>query len=229
MIRSLLSLFSNDLAIDFGTHGTRVYAKGKGIMVAEPSILAVDKNSNVVAIGQQVLETLASYQDSITVIRPLKEGTITRLDLAEKLIQYCIQKAHGGFKWATPRAVIGVHPLMTDVERHAIESCVYMAKASEVYLVDAAIAAGEAATYDFAFIDADKTGYDAYYERCLVLLRGNGLIAIDNVLWGGDVAKKSRDADTLALQALNDKLVRDERIDIAMLPIGDGLTLALKR
>ena len=95
--------------------------------------------------------------------------------------------------------------------------------------LDAAIAAGEAGTYDFAFIDADKTGYDAYYERCLVLLRGNGLIAIDNVLWGGDVAKKSRDADTLALQALNDKLVRDERIDIAMLPIGDGLTLALKR
>jgi predicted O-methyltransferase YrrM len=95
--------------------------------------------------------------------------------------------------------------------------------------LDARLAAGEAGAYDFAFIDADKTGYDAYYERCLVLLRGNGLIAIDNVLWGGDVAKKSRDADTLALQALNDKLVRDERIDIAMLPIGDGLTLARKR
>jgi caffeoyl-CoA O-methyltransferase len=95
--------------------------------------------------------------------------------------------------------------------------------------LDACLANGEAGRYDFAFIDADKTSYDAYFERCLRLLRQNGLIAIDNVLWGGAVAKKPRDADTAALQALNDKLYRDERIDVSMLPIGDGLTLARKR
>src|SRR5579885_106529 len=95
--------------------------------------------------------------------------------------------------------------------------------------LDARLNAGEAGTYDFAFIDADKTGYDAYYERCLKLLRAGGLIAIDNVLWGGDVARPAEDEDTRALQALNDKLHRDERIDVAMLPIGDGLTLACKR
>jgi predicted O-methyltransferase YrrM len=90
--------------------------------------------------------------------------------------------------------------------------------------------AGEAATYDFAFIDADKTGYDAYVELCLQLLRPGGLIAIDNVLWGGSVARPAEgDADTAALQALNAKLHADERVDVAMLPIGDGLTLLRKR
>jgi len=95
--------------------------------------------------------------------------------------------------------------------------------------LDACIAAGEAGRYDFAFIDADKSSYDAYYERCLQLLRPGGLIAIDNVLWGGSVARPATDTDTRALQDLNDKLHRDERIDIAMLPMGDGLTLARKR
>ena len=94
--------------------------------------------------------------------------------------------------------------------------------------LDARIAAGESGRYDFAFIDADKTGYDAYYERCLQLIRAGGLIAIDNTLWGGEVAKPADDDDTRALQALNDKLHHDERIDMALLPIGDGLTLARK-
>jgi len=96
--------------------------------------------------------------------------------------------------------------------------------------LDGALAAGEAGSYDFAFIDADKTGYDAYYERCLRLVRTGGLIAIDNVLWGGAVARAADgDADTAALQALNAKLHRDDRVDLVMLPLGDGLTLARKR
>ena len=95
--------------------------------------------------------------------------------------------------------------------------------------LDARLAAGEAGSHDFAFIDADKASYDAYYERCLQLVRTGGLIAIDNTLWGGAVAKPADDADTLALQALNAKLHRDERVDLSLLPIGDGLTLARKR
>ena len=95
--------------------------------------------------------------------------------------------------------------------------------------LDACLAAGEAGHYDFAFIDADKTGYDDYYERCLRLLRPGGLIAIDNVLWSGAVARPATDADTRALQVLNDKLHHDARIDVSMLPLGDGLSLARKR
>jgi len=95
--------------------------------------------------------------------------------------------------------------------------------------LDARLAAGEAGQYDFAFIDADKSSYDAYYERCLQLVRTGGLIAIDNTLWGGDVAKPSNSADTTALQALNTKLHHDERIDLSLLPFSDGVTLARKR
>jgi predicted O-methyltransferase YrrM len=95
--------------------------------------------------------------------------------------------------------------------------------------LDAQLQSGQAASFDFAFIDADKVSYDAYYERCLQLLRVGGLIAIDNVLWGGAVAHPATDADTVALQRLNDKLLRDQRVELSMLPIGDGLTLLRKR
>jgi predicted O-methyltransferase YrrM len=84
--------------------------------------------------------------------------------------------------------------------------------------------------FDFAFIDADKPNYANYYERSLELVRGGGLIAVDNTLWSGWVADgKHRDADTRALRAFNDKLHRDERVAISLLPLGDGVTLALKR
>jgi len=95
--------------------------------------------------------------------------------------------------------------------------------------LDARLAAGESGAYDFAFIDADKPGYDAYYERCLQLLRPGGLIMIDNTLWSGDVARPAQSADTRALQALNDKLKGDERVDLCLLPFSDGVTLARKR
>jgi predicted O-methyltransferase YrrM len=95
--------------------------------------------------------------------------------------------------------------------------------------LDARLSAGEACSYDFAFIDADKSNYDGYYERCLKLVRVGGLIAFDNMLWGGAVAQPAKDADTEALQALNAKLHRDDRVDLALLTIGDGLALVRKR
>ena len=96
--------------------------------------------------------------------------------------------------------------------------------------LDELIGAGEAGTYDYAFIDADKPSYDAYYERILQLVRPGGLILIDNVLWSGAVADAQiTDADTSALRQLNAKLHQDERVDMSLLGIGDGLTLVRKR
>ena len=93
--------------------------------------------------------------------------------------------------------------------------------------LDARIAAGESGSYDFAFIDADKGGYLAYYERLMKLVRPGGLIVVDNTLWSGEVANpENRDSDTAALREFNDILHRDPRIELAMLPVGDGLTLA---
>lgn len=96
--------------------------------------------------------------------------------------------------------------------------------------LDACLRGGEAGTYDFAFIDADKTGYDGYYERCLQLLRAGGLVLLDNTLRGGAVAARGpASADTRAMQALNEKIHRDERVDMVLLPFSDGVTLARRR
>jgi predicted O-methyltransferase YrrM len=102
--------------------------------------------------------------------------------------------------------------------------------APAVVTLDALLADGQAGTFDFAFIDADKENYDTYYERALQLVRPGGLIVIDNVLWSGRVADAQiQDESTQAIRALNQKLHNDERVTLSLVPIGDGLTLALKR
>jgi predicted O-methyltransferase YrrM len=96
--------------------------------------------------------------------------------------------------------------------------------------LDRLLAQGEAGTFDFAFIDADKENYQAYYERSLQLIRPGGLIAVDNVLWSGRVADPQvQDHSTQAIRAFNQKLHQDERVTLSLVPIADGLTLALKR
>jgi len=96
--------------------------------------------------------------------------------------------------------------------------------------LSALIKAGESASYDFAFIDADKTGYDSYYEACLTLIRPGGLIVLDNMLWNGAVTDaNSQDANTMALQTLNKKISQDSRVNSCLLTVGDGLMLARKK
>lgn len=96
--------------------------------------------------------------------------------------------------------------------------------------LDQLLADGQAETFDFAFIDADKVNYDGYYERSLQLVRPGGLIAIDNVLWSGRVADPhNQEESTVAIRALNEKLHHDERVTLSLVPIADGLTLTLKR
>jgi predicted O-methyltransferase YrrM len=96
--------------------------------------------------------------------------------------------------------------------------------------LDALIADGESGSFDFTFIDADKENYGGYYERALELLRPGGLIAVDNTLWSGQVADpEHQDGDTRAIRAFNEALYRDDRVEISLIPIADGLTLAMKR
>ncbi|MCZ6606777.1 MAG: class I SAM-dependent methyltransferase, partial [Alphaproteobacteria bacterium] len=96
--------------------------------------------------------------------------------------------------------------------------------------LDALIADGEGGTFDFAFIDADKKSYEAYYERILTLLRPGGLVGVDNVLWSGSVIDAARqDSDTRAIRAFNEKIHADPRVSLSLVPIGDGLTLARKK
>ena len=96
--------------------------------------------------------------------------------------------------------------------------------------LDGLIADGQGASFDFAFIDADKENYAGYYERCLELLRPGGVVGVDNTLWSGAVADPvNQTADTIAIRVLNQLVYEDERVNSCVLPIGDGLSIALKR
>jgi predicted O-methyltransferase YrrM len=111
-----------------------------------------------------------------------------------------------------------------------LESRIELTVAPALKTLDWLLAQGLGGQLDLAFIDADKTNYDAYYERCLKLVRRGGLLLIDNVIWGGSVANLAdKDADTEAIRALNAKLRKDERVDLTLFAVGDGMTCALKR
>jgi len=111
-----------------------------------------------------------------------------------------------------------------------VEARIELKLAPALETLDARLKAGEAGRYDLAFIDADKANYAGYYERILKLLRPGGLVLVDNVLWDGAVIDKTdKTEDTVAIRAFNETLRKDERVTLSMLPVGDGLTLALKR
>ncbi len=140
--RSLFSLFSSDLAIDLGTANTLVYAKGKGIVVNEPSIVAINKtNGEVEAVGKEAKEMVGRTPGNIVAIRPMKDGVIADFKVTERMLNYFIQKAHGRKMLVHPRIVIGVPSEITQVEKRAVIDSAYRAKASEVHLVEQAMVA----------------------------------------------------------------------------------------
>jgi rod shape-determining protein MreB len=144
--RPLLSLFSADLAIDLGTANTLVYAEGKGIVVNEPSILAVNKTSGAVeAIGKEAKEMMGRTPENIATIRPMKDGVIANFKLAERMLNYFIRKAQGRKVMVHPRIVIGARSDMTQVEKRAVVDSAYRANASEVHLVEQALVAANGA------------------------------------------------------------------------------------
>jgi caffeoyl-CoA O-methyltransferase len=115
-------------------------------------------------------------------------------------------------------------------EEAGLLSKINLQLAPALQTLDTLVSRGESGTYDFAFIDADKENYDGYYEGCLSLLRAGGVVAIDNVFWGGRVAERHVSDDaTRAIRAINEKIYMDDRVDVSIVPIGDGLTLARKR
>jgi rod shape-determining protein MreB and related proteins len=141
-IRSLFSLFSSDLAIDLGTANTLVFAKGKGIVVNEPSIVAINKtNGEVEAVGKEAKDMLGRTPGNIVAIRPMKDGVIADFKVTERMLKYFIEKAHARKVLVHPRIVIGVPSEITQVEKRAVIDSAYRAKASEVHLVEQAMVA----------------------------------------------------------------------------------------
>jgi len=141
-LRSIFSFFSNDLAIDLGTANTLVYARGRGIVVNEPSIVAINKVTNKVeAVGHEAKEMLGRTPGSIVAIKPMKDGVIADFDVTEEMLKYFIKKAHNRNHLISPRIVICIPSEITQVEKRAVRESALRAKASEVFLVEEAMAA----------------------------------------------------------------------------------------
>lgn len=139
---SFFSFFSRDLAIDLGTANTLVYAKGAGIVVNEPSIVAINKLTNEVeAVGKEAKEMLGRTPGNIVAIKPMRDGVIADFKVTERMLTYFIHKAHNRKMLVRPRIVIGVPSEITPVEKRAVQDSAYRAKASEVHLVEQAMAA----------------------------------------------------------------------------------------
>jgi rod shape-determining protein MreB len=141
-LASLFSLFSSDLAVDLGTATTLIYTRARGIVVFEPSIVAVNKVTNrVEAVGQGAKEMLGKTPGNIAAIRPMKDGVIADFEVTEKMLEYFIRKAHGRSFFVRPRIVISVPSEITPVEKRAVRDSALRAGASEVYLIEQAMAA----------------------------------------------------------------------------------------
>ena len=142
MARNNPLALGRDLAIDLGTANTLVYAKGKGIVVNEPSIVAINKtNGEVEAVGKEAKDMLGRTPGNIVAIRPMKDGVIADFKVTERMLSYFILKAHGRKVLVHPRIVIGVPSEITQVEKRAVIDSAYRAKASEVHLVEQAMVA----------------------------------------------------------------------------------------
>src|SRR5881396_655042 len=141
-LRRLLSLFSADLAIDLGTVNTRVYAGEKGIVINEPSAVALDnRTGEVQAVGKEAKEMLGRTPGNLRVVKPMKDGVIADFKVTEKMLNYFIQKAHQRRTLVHPRIVISVPSEITQVEKRAVTDAAYRAKAAEVHLVEQAMMA----------------------------------------------------------------------------------------
>ena len=142
LVDDFLGRFSNDLAIDLGTANTLVYLKGKGIVINEPSVVAIEKKTGkVLAVGAEAKRMLGRTPGNIVTIRPMRDGVIADFEIAEKMLSHFIRKTHNRSTFVRPRIVIGVPSRITQVEKRAVRDSAQLAGAREVYLIEQPVAA----------------------------------------------------------------------------------------
>jgi len=142
IMSEVLGWFSNDLAIDLGTATTLVYVRGRGIVLNEPSVVAIErKTEKVLAVGTEAKKMLGRTPGNILAIRPMKEGVIADFEMAEQMLRHFIQKAHNRSTFVRPRIIIGVPSRITQVEQRAVRDSAELAGAREVYLIEEPVAA----------------------------------------------------------------------------------------
>ena len=222
-VRSLFSLFSSDLAIDLGTANTLVYARGKGIVVNEPSIVAINKpNGEVVAVGKEAKEMLGRTPGNIVAIRPMKDGVIADFKVTERMLSYFIQKAHGRKLLVHPRIVIGVPSKITQVEKRAVIDSARRAKASEVYLVEQALAAA---------IGAGLPVTEPYGNMVVDIGGGTtdvAVISLSGIVYSGSVRVAGNEMDNAIMRYLKRKhnlLIGERTAEAIKIQIGSAFPL----
>ncbi|MDD5067248.1 MAG: rod shape-determining protein [bacterium] len=142
ILDKLYGLFSNDLGIDLGTVNTLVHVRGQGIVLSEPSVVAVQSGTNkVLAVGQEAKKMIGRTPGDIKAIRPMRDGVIADFEIVEKMIRYFIEKVHNRRTFVRPRVVIGVPGSITEVEKRAVRESVEQAGAREIFLIEEALAA----------------------------------------------------------------------------------------
>jgi rod shape-determining protein MreB len=222
-IRSLFSLFSSDLAIDLGTANTLVFARGKGIVVNEPSIVAINKNNGEVeAVGKEAKEMVGRTPGNIVAIRPMKDGVIADFKVTERMLNYFIHKAHGRKMLVHPRIIIGVPSEITQVEKRAVIDSAYRAKASEVHLVEqamvAAIGAGLPITEPSGNMIVDIGG-----GTCDV-----AVISLSGIVYSRSVRVAGNEMDDAIMQFLKRKynlLIGERTAEMIKMTIGSAYPL----
>ena len=186
-LNRVLGIFSNDLAIDLGTANTLVYAKGRGIISSEPSVVAVDTEKHRVrAVGKEAKSMLGRTPGSIQAVRPLRDGVIADFEIAEAMLRYFIQKAHNRSTFLRPRIVISVPSGITEVEKRAVRESALSASAREVYLIEepmaAAIGAGLPITEPSGNMIIDIGGG----TTVVAIISLSGIVYANSVRVGGD-------------------------------------------
>jgi rod shape-determining protein MreB len=233
---SLLGLFSNDLAIDLGTANTLIYLKGQGIVCNEPSVVAVSNDGSsgrrkVVAVGAEAKAMLGRTPESITAIRPMKDGVIADFEITEQMLRYFIRKVHNRRALVRPRIIICVPHGVTEVEKRAVRESAESAGAREVYLIEepmaAAIGAGLPVTEPCGSMILDIGGGTT--EIAVISMKG--IVYSRSVRVGGD---KMDEAIAQHVKRRYNVLVGErtaEQIKIGVgsaLPTGENLSMEVK-
>ena len=142
LFNTILGLFSNDMGIDLGTATTLVYIKGQGVVLCEPSVVAIEKGSSeVLAVGEEAKRMLGRTPGNIVAIRPMKDGVIADFEITESMLRYFIKKVHNSRRLVRPRMVIAIPSGITEVEKRAVKDSALHAGAREVFMIEEPIAA----------------------------------------------------------------------------------------
>ena len=220
LIDTIFGWFSVDLAIDLGTANTLVYVKGKGIVIDEPSVVAVEqKSGKVVAIGAEAKKMLGRTPGNIIAVRPMRDGVIADFEMAEKMLSHFINKAHDRTTFVRPRVIICVPSRITQVEQRAVRDSADLAGAREVYLIEepiaAAIGAGLPISEPFGSMVVDIGGGTT--DIAVISLAGT--VYSESVKVAGD---KMDDAIVAYLKRKHNLLIGDHMAEQIKMTIGSA-------